>query len=94
MPLAEWNNRNMLNHFSIVRKLDGGVFPMGFTSEVSKINSNAGSNILSSEGRLACSFREFNKDTRPVLQVMNCLCRQMLLLVWRLLSYMLLVSID
>lgn len=94
MPLAEWNNRNMLNHFSIVRKLDGGVFPMGFTSEVSKINSNAGSNILSSEGRLACSFREFNKDTRPVLQVRNCSCQQMLLLVWRLLSHMLLVSVD
>lgn len=66
MPLAEWNNRDMLNHFSIVRKLDGGVFPMGFTSEVSKINSSTGSNILSSEGRLACSFLEFNEDTKPV----------------------------
>lgn len=41
MPLAEWNNRDMLSHFSIVRKLDGGIFPMGFASEVAKVNSNS-----------------------------------------------------
>lgn len=50
MPLAEWNNRDMLNHFSIVRKLDGGIFPMGFTSEVAKINNNS-ANTLSAESR-------------------------------------------
>lgn len=48
MPLAEWNNRSMLNHFSIVRKLDGGIFPMGFTAEVTKINSNS-TNTLTAE---------------------------------------------
>ncbi|KAG0614550.1 hypothetical protein M758_6G185500 [Ceratodon purpureus] len=48
MPLAEWNNRDMLNHFSIVRKLDGGIYPMGFVSEVAKINTNT-PNTLNAE---------------------------------------------
>ena len=47
MPLTEWNTHDMLSHFSIVRKLDGGFFPVGFTSEVAQ-----GSNVLSFEGRL------------------------------------------
>lgn len=51
MPLAEWNNRDMLNHFSIVRKLEGGIFPMGFASEVTQINTKSGSNSLSFESR-------------------------------------------
>lgn len=51
MPLAEWNNRDMLSHFSIVRKLDGGIFPMGFASEVAKVNSNS-ANTLNAESRL------------------------------------------
>ncbi|EFJ15426.1 hypothetical protein SELMODRAFT_422725 [Selaginella moellendorffii] len=37
MPQSEWNKQEMLEHFSIVRKLDGGVYPMGFSSEVSLI---------------------------------------------------------
>jgi DNA polymerase alpha subunit A len=48
IPLAEWNNRDGLNHFSIVRKLDGGMFPVGFVSEVAKINSNS-TNTLNAE---------------------------------------------
>ncbi|KAL2611548.1 hypothetical protein R1flu_023240 [Riccia fluitans] len=49
MPQAEWNTHEMLNHFSIVRKLDGGIFPVGFTSEVAKLNSKVGQNVLSHE---------------------------------------------
>ncbi|KAJ7530423.1 hypothetical protein O6H91_14G003600 [Diphasiastrum complanatum] len=49
MPQTEWNTREMLSHFSIVRKLDGGIFPVGFTSEVSLINNKAGSTVLSFE---------------------------------------------
>lgn len=51
MPQAEWNTPEMLSHFSIVRKLDGGIFPVGFTTEVTQINSKAGSNVLSLESR-------------------------------------------
>jgi hypothetical protein len=54
MPLAEWNKPEMLSHFSIVRKLDGGIFPMGFMSEVTQINSKAGCTVLSSESRSDC----------------------------------------
>ncbi|KAL3682848.1 hypothetical protein R1sor_000870 [Riccia sorocarpa] len=49
MPQAEWNTHEMLNHFSIVRKLDGGIFPVGFTSEVAKLNSKVGQTVLSHE---------------------------------------------
>jgi DNA polymerase alpha subunit A len=52
MPLTEWNTHDVLSHFSIVRKLDGGIFPVGFSSEVAQLNSKAGSNVLSLESRL------------------------------------------
>lgn len=41
----------MLSHFTVVRKLDGGIFPMGFTKEASDRNSKAGANVLCSEIR-------------------------------------------
>ncbi|EFJ15342.1 hypothetical protein SELMODRAFT_234261 [Selaginella moellendorffii] len=50
MPQSEWNKQEMLEHFSIVRKLDGGVYPMGFSSEVSLINNKSGCSVLSCEG--------------------------------------------
>lgn len=49
MPKSEWNKPGMLGHFSILRKLDGGIFPMGFTKEVANRNTKAGSNILNYE---------------------------------------------
>ncbi|CAM6100645.1 unnamed protein product [Calypogeia fissa] len=49
MPLAEWNTHEMLSHFSIVRKLEGGVFPSGFASEVDQINSKMGATVLAYE---------------------------------------------
>jgi DNA polymerase alpha subunit A len=41
----------MLSHFTVLRKLDGGIFPMGFTKEAADRNSKAGSNVLSIESR-------------------------------------------
>ncbi|KAH7429421.1 hypothetical protein KP509_09G047200 [Ceratopteris richardii] len=49
MPQSEWNTSDMLSHFSIVRKLDGGIFPVGFTTEVTQMNTKAGCNVLGLE---------------------------------------------
>ncbi|RXH75354.1 hypothetical protein DVH24_030075 [Malus domestica] len=46
---SEWTKPGMLSHFTVVRKLDGGIFPMGFTKEATEKNSKAGSNVLSIE---------------------------------------------
>lgn len=48
---SEWKKPGVLSHFTAVRKLDGGIFPMGFAKEVSDRNSKAGSNILGIESR-------------------------------------------
>ncbi|KAK9284464.1 hypothetical protein L1049_023637 [Liquidambar formosana] len=49
MLALEWKKPGMLSHFTVVRKLDGGIFPMGFTKEATDRNSKAGSNVLGSE---------------------------------------------
>ncbi|EOX91455.1 DNA polymerase alpha catalytic subunit isoform 1 [Theobroma cacao] len=49
MLASEWKKPGLLSHFTVVRKLDGGIFPMGFTKEVTDKNSKAGSNVLVSE---------------------------------------------
>ncbi|KAI8029265.1 DNA polymerase alpha catalytic subunit [Camellia lanceoleosa] len=46
---SEWMRPGMLSHFTVVRKLDGGIFPMGFAKEINDRNSKAGSNIISIE---------------------------------------------
>ncbi|XP_062101961.1 DNA polymerase alpha catalytic subunit [Humulus lupulus] len=46
MLASEWKKPGMLSHFTVVRKLDGGIFPMGFTKEAAERNSKAGSNVL------------------------------------------------
>lgn len=51
MKDSEWKSPGMLSHFTVVRKLDGGIFPMGFTKLAGDKNSKAGSNVLSIEGR-------------------------------------------
>ncbi|KAF8406300.1 hypothetical protein HHK36_008385 [Tetracentron sinense] len=60
MSAAGWKRPGVLSHFTVVRKLDGGIFPMGFTKEVIDRNSKAGSNVLGFESRHAsaahCSF--------------------------------------
>ncbi|OAY65117.1 DNA polymerase alpha catalytic subunit [Ananas comosus] len=49
MVASEWKRRGMLTHFTVVRKLEGGIFPMGLTKEVSDRNSKAGTNVLALE---------------------------------------------
>ncbi|KAK1275209.1 DNA polymerase alpha catalytic subunit [Acorus gramineus] len=56
MMASEWKRPSVLSHFTVVRKLDGGIFPMGFSKEASDRNSKAGSNILGLEGRHDFSF--------------------------------------
>ncbi|KAI8543706.1 hypothetical protein RHMOL_Rhmol08G0239600 [Rhododendron molle] len=48
---SEWTRPGMLSHFSVVRKLDGGIFPMGFTKEINDRNSLSGPNVISIESR-------------------------------------------
>ncbi|XP_024931872.2 DNA polymerase alpha catalytic subunit isoform X1 [Ziziphus jujuba] len=49
MLASEWKRPGMLSHFTVVRKLDGGIFPMGFSKEATEKNSKAGSTVLSFE---------------------------------------------
>lgn len=51
MVPSEWKKRGTLTHFSVVRKLEGGIFPMGLTKEVSDRNLRAGVNTVSLESR-------------------------------------------
>ncbi|KAL2906310.1 DNA polymerase alpha catalytic subunit [Bienertia sinuspersici] len=51
MLASEWKKSSVLNHYTVVRKLDGGIYPMGFTKEVAEKNSKAGSNVLAYAGR-------------------------------------------
>lgn len=48
---SEWKRPDVLSHFTVVRKLDGGIFPMGFAKEASERNSKTGANVLCSEIR-------------------------------------------
>ncbi|KAI3521012.1 hypothetical protein L1887_10469 [Cichorium endivia] len=49
MLASEWTRPGMLTHFTVVRKLEDGFFPMGFNKEAADKNSKAGSNIISME---------------------------------------------
>lgn len=51
MLASEWKRPGMLSHFSVVRKLDGGIFPMGFTKEATDRNSKTGLNVIGYESR-------------------------------------------
>ncbi|KAL0350690.1 UNVERIFIED_CONTAM: DNA polymerase alpha catalytic subunit [Sesamum radiatum] len=46
MVASEWTRPGMLSHFTVVRKLEGGIFPMGFTKETADKNAKAGSNVI------------------------------------------------
>lgn len=51
MLTSEWTKPGMLSHFTVVRKLEGGIFPMGFTKEAAERNAKAGTSVISSESR-------------------------------------------
>ncbi|XP_031475754.1 DNA polymerase alpha catalytic subunit [Nymphaea colorata] len=46
MVTSEWNKAGVLSHFTIVRKLEGGIFPLGFTKEVADRNSKSPCGVL------------------------------------------------
>ncbi|KAL8044514.1 hypothetical protein ABFX02_08G049900 [Erythranthe guttata] len=46
MAASEWTRPGMLSHFTAVRRLEGGIFPMGFTKEAAEKNAKAGSNVV------------------------------------------------
>ncbi|KAL6530158.1 hypothetical protein OROMI_028803 [Orobanche minor] len=46
MMASEWTRPGMLSHFTVVRKLEGGIFPMGFAKEAAEKNAKAGSNVI------------------------------------------------
>ena len=41
----------MLSHFTVIRKIEGAIFPMGFTKEAAERNIKAGFNVISCESR-------------------------------------------
>ncbi|KAL6614103.1 hypothetical protein ACP70R_036373 [Stipagrostis hirtigluma subsp. patula] len=49
MRPEDWQNRGMLSHFTVMRKLEGSIFPIGLTKEASDRNQKAGSNVLALE---------------------------------------------
>ncbi|KAG6424697.1 hypothetical protein SASPL_115117 [Salvia splendens] len=46
MDISDWTRPGMLSRFTVVRKLDGGIFPMGFTKEAADRNTKARSNVI------------------------------------------------
>ncbi|MED6210639.1 hypothetical protein PIB30_066086 [Stylosanthes scabra] len=46
MLASEWKRPGMLTHFTVIRKIDGNIFPLGFSKEVTDRNSKSGSNVL------------------------------------------------
>lgn len=49
MLASEWTRQGMLSHFTVIRKLDGSIFPMGFTKEAAERNSKTRSTVIISE---------------------------------------------
>ncbi|XP_056173240.1 DNA polymerase alpha catalytic subunit [Syzygium oleosum] len=49
MLASEWKRPDMLRYFTVLRKLDGGIFPMGFAKEADEKNSKAGAKIIGYE---------------------------------------------
>ncbi|KAJ0971998.1 hypothetical protein J5N97_019957 [Dioscorea zingiberensis] len=49
MSVKELERRGMLSSFTVVRKLEGGIFPMGLAKEAANRNLEAGCNVLALE---------------------------------------------
>ncbi|KAK9166291.1 hypothetical protein Scep_001482 [Stephania cephalantha] len=60
MLASEWKNPGVLSHFTVVRKLEGGIFPMGFTTEAAEKNSKAGERALLN--RLMLELHKLDSD--------------------------------
>ncbi|KAM0888072.1 hypothetical protein ACQ4PT_028574 [Festuca glaucescens] len=51
MRSEDWQKRGMISHFTIMRELEGSIFPIGLNKEASDRNQKAGSNVLALESR-------------------------------------------
>ncbi|XBI20461.1 hypothetical protein VPH35_061752 [Triticum aestivum] len=49
MRSEDWQKRGTMSHFTVMRKLEGSIFPIGLTKEASDRNQKAGSNVLALE---------------------------------------------
>ncbi|KAG8054621.1 hypothetical protein GUJ93_ZPchr0001g32892 [Zizania palustris] len=49
MCSEDWQKRGMLSHFTVMRKLEGSIFPIGLSKEASDRNHKAGCNVLALE---------------------------------------------
>lgn len=56
MRPEDWQNRGVLSHFTVMRKLEGSIFPIGLAKGVSDRNEKAGSNVLALESRWVLPF--------------------------------------
>ncbi|XP_057544544.1 DNA polymerase alpha catalytic subunit isoform X1 [Amaranthus tricolor] len=68
---SEWKRPGVLNHFTVVRKLDGGIYPVGFTKEAAERNLKAGNTVLtyasSERALLLLLMAELHKSDSDVL---------------------------
>ncbi|RAL40757.1 hypothetical protein DM860_008455 [Cuscuta australis] len=68
---SELTKMGMLSHFTVVRKLDGGIYPLGFAKEAADRNAKAGSKVISLEvserALLNCLMTELHKLDSDVL---------------------------
>ncbi|KAK6116225.1 hypothetical protein DH2020_050021 [Rehmannia glutinosa] len=60
MVASEWTRPGMLSHFTVVRKLEGGIFPMGFAKEAAEKNAKAGERALLN--RLMIELHKLDSD--------------------------------
>ncbi|KAI7738239.1 hypothetical protein M8C21_009770, partial [Ambrosia artemisiifolia] len=60
MLASEWTKPGMLSHFTVVRKLEDGLFPMGFNKEAAERNSKAGERALLN--RLMIELHKLDSD--------------------------------
>uniref|UniRef100_A0A0D9V897 DNA polymerase n=1 Tax=Leersia perrieri TaxID=77586 RepID=A0A0D9V897_9ORYZ len=71
MRSEDWQKRGMLSHFTVMRKLEGNIFPIGLSKEASDRNQKAGSNVLALESSeralLNCLMIELSKLDCDVL---------------------------
>jgi len=56
MRPEDWQKRGMLSHFTVMRKLEGSIFPIGLAKGASDRNEQAGSNVLALESRWVLPF--------------------------------------
>ncbi|KAK4488380.1 hypothetical protein RD792_004141 [Penstemon davidsonii] len=60
MLASEWTSPGTLSHFTVLRKLEGGIFPMGFTKEAAEKNAKAGERALLN--RLMIELHKLDSD--------------------------------